>query len=261
MFDFQKAGVGYRRLVVSKGLHQSQCRRSFQWSNKRCVATSEVVPFHPCFHLFGGQKPTTRTRVQGTIKPDRLPQDLAFNDCAIRNVLIRPCRTLRNIAIKISLCRQMTNASFEAVWQQHRARSGKLLKPPAWQIATDHGEAGRPPCNRTKRSCQNVRVACDNIRSQVVAVRSRTIHDHAWAAPQAVGPADADLQGSTPQHQQLPLNSNSRPASWGDHEAAAAKITVGGGTRFHDHNLSASAGARRRTRTGGQLELPQRFGF
>lgn len=39
-------------------------------------------------------------------------------------------------------------------------------------------------------------------------------------------------------------------------------LTVGGGgTRFHDHNLSASAGARKRTRKGGQLELAQRFGF
>lgn len=39
-------------------------------------------------------------------------------------------------------------------------------------------------------------------------------------------------------------------------------LTVGGGgTRFEDHNLSGSVGARRRTRTGGQLEVAQRFGF
>lgn len=39
-------------------------------------------------------------------------------------------------------------------------------------------------------------------------------------------------------------------------------LTVGGGgTRFEDHNLTASAGARRRTRVGGQFEAAQRFGF
>lgn len=39
-------------------------------------------------------------------------------------------------------------------------------------------------------------------------------------------------------------------------------LTVGGnGTRFRDHNLSASVGARRRTYTGGQIEVAQRFGF
>lgn len=40
------------------------------------------------------------------------------------------------------------------------------------------------------------------------------------------------------------------------------ELTVGGGgTRFEDHNLSASVGARKRTRTGGQFEVAQRFGF
>ena len=39
-------------------------------------------------------------------------------------------------------------------------------------------------------------------------------------------------------------------------------LTVGGGaTRFEDHNLSASVGARKRTRTGGQFEAAHRFGF
>jgi len=38
-------------------------------------------------------------------------------------------------------------------------------------------------------------------------------------------------------------------------------LTVGGGgTRFEDNNLSSSFGARKRTHTGGQLELSQRFG-
>lgn len=39
-------------------------------------------------------------------------------------------------------------------------------------------------------------------------------------------------------------------------------LTVGGGgTRFEDHNLTGSVGARRRTRTGGNFEVAQRFGF
>lgn len=39
-------------------------------------------------------------------------------------------------------------------------------------------------------------------------------------------------------------------------------LTVGAGaTRFEDHNLTAALGARRRTRTGGQFEVAQRFGF
>ena len=39
-------------------------------------------------------------------------------------------------------------------------------------------------------------------------------------------------------------------------------LTVGGGqNRFNDHNLSGSAGARRRTRNGGQLEVAQRLGW
>jgi len=39
-------------------------------------------------------------------------------------------------------------------------------------------------------------------------------------------------------------------------------LTVGGGgSRFEDHNLSGAAGARRRTRSGGQFEVAQRFGF
>ena len=39
-------------------------------------------------------------------------------------------------------------------------------------------------------------------------------------------------------------------------------LTVGGGqSRFDDHNISASAGARKRTLYGGQLEMAQRFGW
>ncbi len=39
-------------------------------------------------------------------------------------------------------------------------------------------------------------------------------------------------------------------------------LTAGPGIgRFRDHNLSGSAGLRKRTRTGGQLELSQRFGW
>lgn len=39
-------------------------------------------------------------------------------------------------------------------------------------------------------------------------------------------------------------------------------LTVGGGgDRFNDHNLTAAMGARKRTRTGGNFEVAQRFGF
>lgn len=39
-------------------------------------------------------------------------------------------------------------------------------------------------------------------------------------------------------------------------------LTVGGGgTRFNDHNLTTSLGARKRTRTGGQFEIAERLGF
>ncbi len=39
-------------------------------------------------------------------------------------------------------------------------------------------------------------------------------------------------------------------------------LTVGGGqTRFNDHNFSTSVGARKRTRSGGQFEMAQRFGW
>lgn len=50
---------------------------------------------------------------------------------------------------------------------------------------------------------------------------------------------------------------------WDDtSEPVGNSLTAGPGiTRFKDHNLSFSAGARKRTRNGGQLELSQRFGI
>ncbi len=44
-------------------------------------------------------------------------------------------------------------------------------------------------------------------------------------------------------------------------EPVGSALTVGGaGTRFKDHNINASAGIRRRTLTGGELEFSQRIG-
>ena len=50
---------------------------------------------------------------------------------------------------------------------------------------------------------------------------------------------------------------------WDDiSEPVGNTLTVGGGgTRFRDHNLNGSAGLRKRTRLGGQLEVAQRLGF
>lgn len=50
---------------------------------------------------------------------------------------------------------------------------------------------------------------------------------------------------------------------WDDtSEPVGNSLTAGPGiNRFRDHNLSASAGARRRTRNGGNLELSQQFGI
>lgn len=50
---------------------------------------------------------------------------------------------------------------------------------------------------------------------------------------------------------------------WDDiSEPIGNTLTAGAGvSRFQDHNVVASAGLRRRTHTGGQLEIAQRFGF
>lgn len=51
--------------------------------------------------------------------------------------------------------------------------------------------------------------------------------------------------------------------TWSDtSEPVSNALTVGGGgTRFNDQTLQATAGVRRTTRTGGQLDISQRFGW
>ncbi|QDV70169.1 Outer membrane efflux protein [Rosistilla carotiformis] len=50
---------------------------------------------------------------------------------------------------------------------------------------------------------------------------------------------------------------------WDDvSDPVGSSLTVGGnGTRFNDHNLSGSAGVRRQTRSGAQVEMSQRLGW
>lgn len=50
---------------------------------------------------------------------------------------------------------------------------------------------------------------------------------------------------------------------WNDlSDPVGSTLTVGpGGTRFHDHHLTGDMGVRRRTLSGGQLELSQQFGW
>ena len=49
---------------------------------------------------------------------------------------------------------------------------------------------------------------------------------------------------------------------WDDiSEPVGNTLTTGDSNRFNDHNVSGSAGVRRRTRTGGSIEASQRFGW